>query len=95
MPTVRRTLELDAETDARLRALADARGQEPSAIVSDALALLDSATDESDLDIEEDLRRLREFERTGEGVPLEDVKVWVRSWGTANELPPPKPRKLG
>jgi predicted transcriptional regulator len=94
MATVRRTLELDTETDARLCALADARGQEPSVIVSDALALLDSATDESDLEIEEDLRRLHEFERTGEGVPLEDVKMWVRSWGTANELPPPKPRKI-
>ena len=94
MATVRRTLELDTETDARLRALADARGQELSVIVSDALALLDLVTDESDLDIEEDLRRLREFERTGEGVPLEDVKVWVRSWGTDHELPPPKPRKL-
>lgn len=50
---------------------------------------------ESGPDIEEDLRRLREFERTGEAVPLEEVKAWVRSWGTPNELPPPKPRKIG
>ena len=50
---------------------------------------------ESGPDIEEDLRRLREFERTREGVPLEDVMAWVRSWGTRDELPPPTPRKIG
>jgi predicted transcriptional regulator len=94
MTTIRRTLELDSETDARLRALAERRGQEASHVISDALALLD-ATDLEGPDVEEDLRRLREFERTGEGVPLEDVKTWVRSWGTQNELPPPMPRKIG
>lgn len=94
MGTVRRTLELDTETDARLRALADARGREPSEIVSDALALLDSISDGDEPDVQEDLRRLHEFERTGEAVPLEEVKAWVRSWGTAAELPPPQPRKI-
>jgi len=94
MSTIRRTLELDTETDARLRALAERRGQEPSRVISDALAMLDSAEFDGP-DIEEDLRRLHEFERTGEGVPLADVKAWVRSWGTRNELPPPVPRKIG
>jgi predicted transcriptional regulator len=74
--------------------LADARGQEPSEIVSDALALLDSVSDESEPSLEEDLRRLHEFERTGEAVPLEEVRAWVRSWGTPTELPPPQPRKI-
>jgi predicted transcriptional regulator len=45
-------------------------------------------------DIEEDLRRLRAFERTGKAVPFEEVKAWVDSWGTANELPRPQARKL-
>jgi predicted transcriptional regulator len=47
-----------------------------------------------DPDIEEDLCRWREFARTGEAVPSEDVKAWVESWGTPNELPPPTPRKV-
>lgn len=42
MTTTRRTVELDFETDARLRALAEPRGQEPARVISDALALLDS-----------------------------------------------------
>lgn len=25
----------------------------------------------------------------GKGVPWADVKRWLESWGTANELPPP------
>ncbi len=42
----------------------------------------------------EDARHLAEFERTRIGVPWEEVKLWMESWGTANELPPPKPRKV-
>jgi len=44
--------------------------------------------------LEEDERRLSEFERTRMAVPWEEVKAWMESWGTLNELPPPKPREL-
>ena len=44
--------------------------------------------------IEEDVRRLADFQRTRMGVPWQDVKIWMESWGTPNELPAPKPRKL-
>jgi predicted transcriptional regulator len=93
MAKTRITLDLDSEADARLRALAEQRGQEKSSVVADALALLDSL-ETNDLDVEEDLRRLRNFERTQEGVPLDEVKAWVRSWGTANELSPPTSRAM-
>jgi predicted transcriptional regulator len=86
-----RTIEIDSETEARLRALAQRRGQTPADVIADAVELLDIG--DEDLDVEEDLRRLREFERSGLGVPFEDVEAWIRSWGTPNELPPPKPRK--
>jgi predicted transcriptional regulator len=42
----------------------------------------------------EDERRLAEFERTRMGVPWENVKAWVESWGTSKELPMPQPRKV-
>ena len=32
-----------------------------------------------------------EYERTGEAIPLAAMEQWVKSWGTENELPPPKP----
>jgi predicted transcriptional regulator len=44
--------------------------------------------------LEEDARRLAEFERTRLGVPWDEVKAWMDSWGIVNELPSPKPRKL-
>jgi hypothetical protein len=43
-------------------------------------------------DIGEDRRRYEEFKRTGL-VPLDEVKAWVASWGTADELPRPELRK--
>jgi len=89
----RLTIDLDKEADARLRNLAEQRGQDASRVVSDAIALLDSV-EAGDPDIAEDERRLSVFERTQMGVPLDEVKSWVRSWGTANELPPPSPRKI-
>jgi hypothetical protein len=42
----------------------------------------------------EDARRLAEFERTRIGVPWDEIKTWMESWGKPNELPRPKPRKL-
>jgi hypothetical protein len=42
----------------------------------------------------EDARRLAEFRRTREAIPWDDARVWMRSWGTPQELPAPKPRKL-
>jgi hypothetical protein len=45
-------------------------------------------------DIAEDIRRLHEFERTGEAIPLDEVKAWIESWGSDQELPRPKPRKI-
>lgn len=35
-----------------------------------------------------------EFQRTGEGVTLEEATAWLDSWGTDNPPPAPKCRKL-
>lgn len=42
----------------------------------------------------EDARRYEAFEQGGDGVPWDEVRAWIRSWGTAQELPKPKTRKL-
>jgi len=94
MNIVRRTLDIDTATDERLRALAAERGQDVSAVLAEAVALLDSVVDIGNPDIEEDRRRLREFERSRLGVPLHEVKAWVESWNTGGELPPPKARRI-
>jgi len=95
MSTVRRTIELDVSTDARLSDMAARRGQDVASVISDAIELLDSALDIETPDLAEDRRRLEEFKRTGMAVPLSDAKAWTESWGTDAELPCPAPRKHG
>ena len=95
MNIVRRTLDIDTDTDTRLREMADERGQEVAAVLAEAVALLDSVVDIAGPDIGEDRRRLDAYKKTRAAVPLDDVKAWVTSWGSANELPRPAPRKIG
>jgi predicted transcriptional regulator len=95
MNIVRRTLDIDTDTDARLREMADERGQDVAAVLAEAVALLDSVVDIAGPDMGEDRRRLDAFKQTRAAVPLDDVKSWVASWGSANELPRPAPRKIG
>ncbi|MBV8700047.1 hypothetical protein [Bradyrhizobium sp.] len=95
MNLVRRTLEIDAETDARLAEIAAERGQDVAAVLAEAIALLDSIVDPAGFDVVEDRRRLDAFRETGEAVPLGDVKDWIASWDTTDELPRPAPRKIG
>jgi predicted transcriptional regulator len=94
MNLVSRTLEIDTDTDTRLREMATERGQDVAAVLAEAVALLDSVVDLEGPDIAEDRRRLDEFERTKLAIPLDEVKAWVASWGSAAELPRPQPRKV-
>jgi predicted transcriptional regulator len=95
MNIIRRTLEIDAGTDARLTEMAAERGQDVAAVLAEAVALLDSVVDLAGPDIAEDRRRLGEFLQSRTAVPLDGVKAWVASWDTAGELPRPSPRKIG
>jgi predicted transcriptional regulator len=93
MNIIRRTLDIDASTDARLRELAAERGQDVAAVLAEAVALLDSVVDIGNPDIAEDRRRLNEFARARAANPLHQVKAWVDSWGTDHELP--QPQRIG
>ena len=94
MNLIRRALDLDPDTAARLRTMAAERGQDEGKVVAEAVALLDSVMDIAGPDIAEDRRRLEAFQRSREAVPLSAVKAWVESWDTAGELPRPKPQKI-
>jgi len=99
-------IEVDPQTADLLEARAAARGMS----VSDLLADLAAGADTLPLWLEalrekgegpwapdvlaEDQRRLAEFNHARMGAPWSDVKAWMQSWGTPDELPAPKPRKL-
>ncbi len=99
-------IEIDAETAEQLNAQAEARGISVSDLVaelagSDLLLAPDleamRAAGEGPWSAEalaEDARRLEQFEKDRLAVPLDEVKAWVESWDTPNELPPPTPRKV-
>ena len=94
MNLIRRALDLDPDTAARLRAMAAERGQDEGKVVAEAVALLDSVMDIAGPDIAEDRRRFEAFQRSREAVPLSVVKAWVESWDTPGELPRPKSQKI-
>jgi hypothetical protein len=101
-----RKIEVDVETADLLEARAAALGLSVSALLAEIagnesmlppdLAEMRAKGDGPwSLDaMEEDARRLAEFERTRMGVPWDEVKAWMQSWGKPNELPRPKARKL-
>jgi len=85
----RLAIDLDEQLAARLEAAAAREQKSVEAFAADALA---RAID----DLEtwaEDEAAYAEYERTGEAIPLSAMEDWAKSWGTADELPPPKPCK--
>ncbi len=105
--TVRqRTIEVDAKTADLLEARAAARGLTVPELLADLAAGSELLPAELEDDraagrgawapdvLAEDARRLAEFKRTREGVPWQEVEAWMKSWGTVQELPAPKPRRL-
>lgn len=99
-------IEVDEQTAEVLNARAAARGMTVSALVAEMIGAeetmppdLQAMRDANEGPwapeaVAEDARRLAEFRRTREAVPWDDVKAWMRTWGTPNEQPSPKPRKL-
>jgi hypothetical protein len=101
-----RKIEVDVETADLLEARAAALGMTVPALVAE-LAGNESMLPQhlatmrangegpwSPEELEEDARRLAEFEQTRMGVPWDEVRAWLESWGKPNELPRPTPRKV-
>jgi hypothetical protein len=99
-------IEVDERTAEVLKARAAARGLTVSALVAELIgaeetmppdlqALRNAGEGPWAADaLAEDARRLAAFQRTRKAVPWDELKAWMQTWGTPNELPAPKPRKL-
>jgi hypothetical protein len=101
-----RNIPVDSETADLLEARAEARGMTLAELLADIANSDEISSGEvaelrakgrgpwSPEGLEEDALRLAEFERTRVGVPWDEIKAWMETWGTSAELPPPIPRKL-
>jgi len=105
MTTKTRTIEIDAKTAELLEKRAASEGMSVADLLAEVFADQELPPDLEAMRaagqgpwspeaLAEDVRELAEFKRTGIGVPWEEVSAWMKSWGTPNELPMPKPRKL-
>jgi len=80
------TIQLPAEIEARLDRLARTTAVSKSRLAADAIAAWLEAQ-------ERQLDRIREGladAKAGRVVAHEDVVRWLESWGTEDELPPPR-----
>ena len=87
--STRLAIELDEELAARLK---DAAAREQKSAEIFALDAVARAIDDFEAWLEDEAA-YAEYERTGEAIPLSAMEDWAKSWGTADELPPPKPCK--
>ena len=101
-----RQIEVDADTAEALESQAAAYGL----TVPELLAEIAGVTNDLPANMEalrvkgrgpwapeilaEEARRLADYRQTGEGVPWDEVRAWMQSWGNDHELSPPKSRKL-
>ena len=106
MNTKRRSVEIDFDTAALLEARAASRSISVAELIAD-LANNETALPAglanmrargegpwSPEALEEDARRLAEFDATRRGAPWSEVRAWLESWGTESELPPPVSRPV-
>lgn len=91
------TISIPAPLADEVRAAAEARGLSPEDYVRQQLAWDIALGDDdtgADLGVEEDIAAYEDYERTGMGIPSEEVTAWLRSLTTDNPLPRPRPRRL-
>jgi predicted transcriptional regulator len=87
--STRFAIDLDDGLAARLKEAAAKEGTTIEAFAAQAVRHAINTT-ESWI---EDEAAYAQYLQTGASIPLEAAESWVRSWGTANELPPPEPCK--
>lgn len=89
------TVKIDDDLAGDVKAAAAAKGISVEMFVRDALTSHVMADVEwsDDPDPAIDARIAEETLRRGDGIPWEEVRPWVQSWGKPDELPPPKWRK--
>ena len=86
MPSTTFTVRVEPEVKKRLAKLAKSTGRTRSFLATEAL---NDYLDVNEWQVAGVKRAIASLDR-GEGVPHEEVKDWVKSWGRKRERPVPK-----
>lgn len=83
------TVRVDSGVKKRLEKLAKSTGRSRSFLAAEAIS---EYVDVNEWQVAGIKQAMASMDR-GEGIPHEDVKLWVRSWGSGRERRMPKSRK--
>jgi RHH-type rel operon transcriptional repressor/antitoxin RelB len=86
MPSTTFTVRVESEVKKRLEKLAKSTGRSRSFLAAEAL---NEYLDVNEWQVAGVKRAMASLDR-GDGVPHQDVKDWVNSWGRKRERPVPK-----
>ena len=85
-------IKLDATVRDRLNSIATRHKRTSHAIASEAIETYVAREEAREALNQETLSAWNHFQETGLHVTGDDVNAWIESWGTKDELPPPKCR---
>jgi predicted transcriptional regulator len=83
--TASKAIKLDAETYNRLKALGETSQRSPHWLMKEAIKQFIIREEEAQKLRQETLKRIKNYEATGETVPYEVIDAWLATWGTENE----------
>jgi RHH-type rel operon transcriptional repressor/antitoxin RelB len=86
MPSATFTVRVDRAAKKRLEKLAESTGRSRSYLAAEAI---NEYLDVNEWQVAGIKRAIASFDRA-EGIPHQQVKDWIASWGSENELPIPK-----
>ena len=86
------SIKLDATVRDRLNSIAARHKRTSHAIAREAIETYVAREEAREALNQEVLSSWNHFQETGLHVTGDDVNAWIESWGTKDELPPPKCR---
>ncbi|WP_426174712.1 CopG family ribbon-helix-helix protein [Massilia sp. TWR1-2-2] len=82
-------VEIEQETQDRLKRLADARQRTPDGMMKEAIHQYLDREEKRETFRQDTLNAWKDYQETGLHVDAEEVTEWLATWGEENELPPP------
>jgi len=82
-------VEIDDETRARLRRLADSRHRDPGGLLREAIEQYVAREEARDALHGDALESLARYRETGRHLTHAEVDAWLATWGTDEETGPP------